>query len=196
MKIYSQNQEQPAILAACPATGHYLEIGAWNAFDKSNVRALYERGWSGVSVEPSPVPFAGLLEVYRDEPRVSLINAAVVLDTTAGAISMYVTADAVSTADPATYAKWKNYAKYDGEVLVPATSLEQIYSDHGPFDFVSIDSEGTSAELLYRLLELGKCPKCICVEHDERTTEILSKVTPMGYACIYVSGENLVLVKQ
>ena len=63
------------------------------------------------------------------------------------------------------------------------------------FDFVNIDTEGTSVEVLHRLFMLGKTPKCICVEHDERTTEAMAAATALGYACTYVNGENLVLVR-
>jgi hypothetical protein len=60
---------------------------------------------------------------------------------------------------------------------------------------VSIDTEGSSVPLMHRLLDLGKRPKCIVVEHDELTTEVLLRVTHLGYSCVYASGENLVLVQ-
>jgi FkbM family methyltransferase len=193
--VFSQNNEESYVLAACPETyGKCLEIGAWSPTVFSNSRALIEKGWSAVLVEPSPQPFAGLKAEYGEDPRITLINAAVTLDDVL-TVGMFITADAVSTTDVPTYEKWKDHVKYDGSMVVPAITLEKIYEQHGEFDFVSIDAEGVSTDILHRLIAMGKRPKAICVEHDERTIEILSAVTPLGYYCVYASGENLVLVR-
>lgn len=196
MERFSQNNEQDAILAACAGivNGRFLDVGAWNAKDKSNVRALYELGWSGVLVEPSPDPFAGLKAEYDGDPRIVLLNVAVGLDP--GPIGMYITADACSTSDPETYEKWRHIVNFTGTLIVQAVTLEEIYEQHGEFDMVSIDAEGVSVDLLHRLFDMGKHPRCIVVEHDGRTTEALSHATACRYACIMANGENLVLVRQ
>ena len=192
--MFSQNQEETAVLAACNGVGRFLDIGAWNAKDKSNTRALYERGWSGVLIEPSPEPFAGLQAEYDGDPRIKLLNVAVGLEP--GIIAMHVTADACSTSDTATFEKWQHIVNYTGVLQVQAITLEDVYDQHGPFDMVSIDAEGVSVDLLHRLFDLGHFPKCIVVEHDGRTTEALSHATECGYACTMANGENLVLVKR
>jgi FkbM family methyltransferase len=196
MTKYSQNNEQAAILAAYAGRepGKFLDIGAFHAKQLSNTRALFELGWSGVMVEPSPGPFAGLVEEYGQCDRIHLINAAVGFEP--GTIRMHLTDDAVSTADIGTFEKWKGQVAFkDGSHEVEAITLEQIHALHGPFDFVNLDAEGMSVDLLlYRVLN-GPPPRCICVEHDDRTTEILGAATSKGYTCTYASGENLVLVK-
>ena len=193
--VYSQNREQDAILSACTAAvGRFCDIGAWHAKDKSNTRALYELGWSGVLIEPSPEPFAGLKAEYGNDPRITLLNVAIGLES--GTLEMHITADAVSTSDTATYEKWKPYVNYTDTVQVPCLSINELLTSHGPFDMVSIDSEGTSVDLLHRLLELGWRPRCIVVEHDGRTTEALSHATECGYVAVMVNGENVVLVKK
>jgi FkbM family methyltransferase len=196
MQNYSQNHEQQHILAAfADAPGRFLDIGAWHAKDKSNTRALFELGWTGVLIEPSPEPFAGLEAAYADDlERVVLLNKAVGFEP--GERTMYVTADAVSTFDRKTYDKWRPHVAYSGRLKVQCITLEQIYAEYGSFDFVSIDAEGMSGDLMHRLFALGQFPRCICVEHDERTTELLSAATSNGYACTYANGENLVLVRQ
>ena len=194
--MYSQKDEERFILAACPGTsGRFLDIGSWNAIEMSNTRALFLLGWGGVMVEPSPVPFAGLKAEYGSVERVALINAAVVLDAGLTEIAMHVSDDAISTTEEANFQKWKKAARFDGKIMVPAITLERIYEEHGDFDFVSIDTEGTSVDLLHRLFAMEKRPKCIAVEHDERTTEVLAVATGLGYSCTYANGENLVLVR-
>lgn len=195
MKRYSQNNEQEAILKACPEpTGRLLDLGCWNAEDKSNTRALIERGWTGVLVEPSPQPFAGIQAFYAGHPGIVCIQAAVGFD--AGTLKMWMTPDATSTLDEATYKKWNGYVKYEGQIDVEVITLEQIFNQHGGFDMVSIDTEGSSVDLMHRMFELNHFPQCICVEHDGREGEILSKATKYSYACVYHSGENLVLVRR
>jgi FkbM family methyltransferase len=194
--MYSQNLEQVAILAAFKGwpTGKFLDIGAFHAKQLSNTRALFELGWSGVMVEPSPVPFAGLVEEYGTCDRIRLIHAAVGLNS--GILRMHVTADAVSTAVPEVYEHWKETGQYDPECIdVECVALDEIYALYGEFDFVNIDAEGMSADLLIHRVLHGPLPRCICVEHDNRAMEILTVATGLGYACTYTSGENLVLVK-
>ena len=192
---YSQNQEQAAILHAFEGrpAGKFLDIGAFHAKQLSNTRALFELGWSGVMVEPSPIPFAGLVEEYGQCERIKLINAAVGFEP--GTVAMYVSADAVSTFDKSIYDKWRDKTKFDGKKMVEVITLEQIYDEHGNFDFINIDTEGMSAELLLHRVLYGPLPRCLCVEHDERIGEIIVAATSKGYSCTYASGENLVLVK-
>jgi len=192
--MYSQNEEERFILAVLAANGRFLDIGAWNAVDKSNTRALYERGWTGVLVEPSPGPFANILAVYPPGNGVACINAAVVIEP--GSVDMWLTDDCCSTGDSKTWKKWRDIVDFrPNRVPIRGITLEDIYQQYGDFDFVSIDTEGTSVDLCFRLLELGRRPRCICVEHDDRQGELLSRVTGLGYVCTYASGENLVLVR-
>ncbi len=198
MKDYSQYGEQAAILQRFLGReydpgGRFLDIGAWNAKTFSNTRALYELGWSGVLIEPSPGPMLGLLEAYGSDDRITLIQAAV--DTTDGMIRMSVTDDAVSTSEPAEYEKWKGTAKFRGSVMVPKITLETIANSYGGFDFVSIDAEGISSRIFLYMLRLGHFPPCVCVEHEDRTTELLAAATAQGYKAVLVNSTNLVMVR-
>lgn len=195
MKDYSQYGEQAAILAALERVpredGHFLDIGSWHPETFSNVRALWENGWSGVCVEPSPGPMLSLLEAYGNEPRVELIQAAVAL--TRRLVPLQVTDDAVSTEDAVEYAKWNGTATYRGKVHVPSVTLEDLQNQFGGFQFINVDAEGQSADLFLRILELGWRPVCLCVEHDSRTTEILEKATAAGYKISLVNSTNVVV---
>jgi hypothetical protein len=62
--MYSQYNEEDLILAAFEVPSEaplFLDIGAWHPTIFSNTRALIERGWGGVIIEPSPGPFINLL---------------------------------------------------------------------------------------------------------------------------------------
>ncbi len=199
---YSQGNEEAAILAAFyergnPDTykeGRFLDIGAFHATQLSNTRALFEQGWSGVMMEPSPGPMNGLLAAYGNEPRITLIQAAVGIEP--GLLPMHISGDALSTSEAANYELWKDKGGFVGKMLVPVVTFEQISNQFGGFDFVSIDVEGNSVNLFLRALALGWEPRCFCVEHDNRLAELLTMATGKGYVATMTNSCNVVLVKK
>ena len=151
---YSQGDEERWILKHTPQEGRFLDIGAWQAKQFSNTRALYERGWSGVMVEPSPMPMHGLLEEYGNDPRIVLIQAAVGLDN--NFVRLAVTQDAVSTTQPSWERRWKEEGGFYGSMYVLTITLNDVFLKFGGgFDFVNIDTEGTSVECLKAMLAIG-----------------------------------------
>ncbi len=196
MTDYSQCREQPAILKAFEgcAPARFLDIGAWHPQTFSNVRALYEQGWSGLCIEPSPRPMLNLLAEYGDEPRITLVQAAAGIEP--GIIPLHISDDGVSTSSEAGYEQWKDRAHFRGTLMVPVVTLEQISARFGHFDFWSIDAEGLSADLFLRMLTLGYTPYCVCAEHDGRTTELLQAATHAGYKAVLVNGTNLIVSRR
>lgn len=189
---YSQGEEQQHILEHCPASGRFLDIGAWNARNLSNTRALYERGWSGVLVEPSPEPFIGLLKEYGEDERIDLVLGAVGKDVSM--TRFHASADALTTSSPQNFEKWRGVGGFYGRFWVQTVEIGFLVRNFGPFDFVSIDTEGSSVEIFRDLLECA-APQCICVEHDFRNVETLEMAKAKGYREVYFSGENQVFAK-
>jgi len=90
--MYSQNKEEQIILdyfdklskGATPprwiidgTKPTFLDLGSNDGQTFSNTRALVERGWRGVCVEPSPTAFAKLKELYKDSKDVYSYNFAI-----------------------------------------------------------------------------------------------------------------------
>src|ERR1700744_1319086 len=176
---YSQGEEQKHILAVAGAQGRFLDVGAFHATQLSNTRALYERGWSGGMVEPSPEPFLGLLRAYGNDPRVRLICGA--LGTSRAIAKFHATADALTTSSEESYARWREAGGFYGSFYAPVIALEELLCQFGDFDFVSIDTEGTSVGLFEEWLSRGRRPRCIWVEHDGRADECRSRAAAAGY---------------
>ncbi len=206
MNNYSQYGEQDAVLAAFgfdpDGHGHgpdkadcrFLDIGAYHPTDKSNTRALYELGWSGVMIEPAPGPMHALLKEYGNEPRITLIQAAVAHES--GIVPMWISDDAVSTTEDSQHEVWKDAGGYFGRLYVPTITLEQISNQFGGFDFINLDVEGRSVDLFVRACALGWEPRAWCVEHDNRLAELLSMATEKGYMATMTNGCNVALVKK
>ncbi len=173
---YSQYDEERAILdvfrvggKADLICGRFLDIGAYHPKVFSNTRALYEAGWSGVMFEPGPRQMLDLIAEYGNEPRITLVAAAVGLE--AGELN------------------------YQGTITVPVLTLERIFLRWGSFDFINLDAEGVSADLFMELMKSEARPRCICVEHDNRLTELADTATRKGYRVTLVNGTNAVFVR-
>lgn len=189
---YSQNSEEQYILEACAAieNGRALDIGAWDPLIFSNSRALIERGWSAVLVEPSPRPLEGLLREYGAKTNIRIVSACVGLEDALA--EMQISADAVSTVSEEVAGRWSKAGAYYGRMFVPQITLPRIFNQFGGFDFVNIDAEGGSAALFIELMNTEMLPQCVCVEHDSRYVEVGQAAARRGYTQTYVSQENCV----
>lgn len=195
--MYSQYEEEKYILEIChdatmrPSSGRFLDIGAWHPTDKSNTRALFELGWSGVMIEPSPGPMLNLLNEYANEPRITLVQAAVRVEP--GLMELHVTDDAVSTADRQQYETWAKVTKFRGTITVPALSVVDLFAHFGgDFEMVNIDTEGSSADVFKEMLRIGPRPRCVVVEHDSRFVELSQIAEAADYELVHENGTNRV----
>lgn len=130
---------------------------------------------------------------YGFDERFTLILGAVGLEP--GFTRICATDDALSTSDEASRKKWEEIGGFYGWLTTPTIALEQIANQFGGFDFVNIDVEGKSTDILLKMLALGWQPKCICVETDGRDQAILTAATPLHYHCTYGNQTNMVLVR-
>ena len=107
----------------------------------------------------------------------------------------HATRDLVSTVDPAHFAKWSGVANYVGRYVISVISAVELMR-MGPFDFINIDTEGTSASIGLFLLETmyeSDLPKVLCIEHDQRSMDLLRAGAARGYRQIFQNAENLIL---
>lgn len=194
--MFSQYDEEKYILEALKGIEpkdkwQFLDIGAWDPKTFSNTRAMVDLGWSGIFIEPSPGPSLNLIKEYGyNFSKFVVIQAAV--DLKDRLVPLHVTDDAVTTSGDAEYEKWKATAKFHGMVMVPSITLEEIANQFGGFDFVNFDAEGVSVDLFKRAMEIGWRPRCCCVEHDGRLTELLAGAP--AYNAVYTNETNVVLV--
>lgn len=192
---FSQYDEQQAIAGyfVHHKPGSFLDIGAWHPTCFSNTRSLYEAGWRGVMIDPSPLAMASLLEVYGYDERIVLVQAAV--SSEEGILTFQITADSTSTSEPDNYALWKRQTKYVGQCVVRTMTWPQINNWFGGHDFVNLDAEGISVDLFHAMIASGAKPLCVCVEHDGRLAELGAAATAIGYKMIYANGTNAVFAK-
>lgn len=194
---YSQGGEQEHILKACAtiSKGMFLDIGAYHPTDLSNTRALWELGWNGVLIEPSPRPMLSLIEEYGKDARTRLIAGLVVPGVEGGLLNLAVNDGPYSTTETRNFQRWFGKAEYRSNLLVPVIPLESILVAFGPFDFIDIDVEGGSSELFYRMLDLNVTPQCVCVEYDEHRAEIERRAEASGYKQVFSNAVNIIFAR-
>jgi FkbM family methyltransferase len=194
--MYSQGNEETYILAALKNyTGlkRFLDIGAWSPTTFSNTRALWETGWTGILVEPSPGPVRELVKEYGNRSNEMLVIAAA-MGVERGLLEMQISDDALSSSDPAHLELWKDKGGFIGTLHVPVLTLEDFfYQFSGEFGFISIDTEGTSVDLFKEALRIGVAPECWCVEHNGRHQEIDEACAAHNLNRIYGNAQNVVL---
>jgi FkbM family methyltransferase len=191
--MYSQDDEEKFILECFgEEKGYFLDIGAAGGIRFSNTRALVERGWRGIMVEPSPKQFLELFEVYKDNPEIVLLNAA--LACSASPEKFYFSPETVvNTINREVKEEWSRSFKYWSWFIftMPVTLFVGTMVKFN-VDFVSIDAEGESWAIAIELMNLGCRPKMFVVEHDHLQERGEAVFGSRGYKKIHTTGNNTI----
>lgn len=191
--MYSQNNEEEHILKhfAGKTDGRFLEIGAYDGKTFSNCFALNELGWTGVSIEPSPAAFIGLMKHYDGNNRVKLVNAAISYKE-AGLVEFADSrGDAISSTSAAHKERWSKYASFQQIYVNTITIGEVLHTFGEQYDFISLDVEGTNLEILKTIPIKVINPSLICIEHEDKIDQIMDHCK--GYSEVARNGENIIL---
>lgn len=194
---YTQNEEEKYIVDALKdiPNGRFLDIGAHDGKTFSSTRALVEKGWGGVYVEPAPDVLPSLRENSKEfGDRVTIIPCALGLER--GLLPFYSAGgDMIGSLSKAHAEKWSIFTTFQ-EIQVPVITLGDLEAKVGhQFDFVGIDVEGINWELFTQFDWSRWTPRCICVEYDHKRDAISQILQNHGYSIVYISAENIVAVR-
>ena len=147
---YSQGPEDlviGAIFSDMPK-GYLLDIGANDGVTLSNTRALVEKGWIGTFIEPDYEAFGKLAALYAGKPGMQLLNAAVDPD---GGIKPFNHSKDGGLCSSIEKTVWTPEYHIQEFHVVAVTGSDIVnFMPRGP-DFITIDIEGKSFEVLTRL---------------------------------------------
>lgn len=196
--MFSQNEEEKYILEYFgDHVGRFLDLGAYNGKTFSNTHALALKGWAGVCVEASSKPFSDLIQLYKDNPKIELVNAMVIADTEDKrflAEFWDAGGDAISTCDTQHRTKWENQRSYR-KVWMPPIYMSSIERRFGAsFDMINIDLEGINFDVFDGII--GWDFDLLCIEHDEDHHRIKQTKEICGLEEIYRNGENVILARK
>lgn len=205
--MYSQSAEEQAILNYFgDFKGTFLDCGSNDGVTFSNTRALAEREWCGVLVEPSPTAFRKLKQLYSGAKKGCFYLYEVALGNHNGPSTLHDSGTLLKTGDTSLVStlveeeKKRFQAVLSYEPVVVKTFRWKTFLNRcsiKKFDFVSIDCEGLDLDILIQM-DLTEV-KCLCIEHNghqqlkEAYTEYCAK---FGLnKIIYTSAENLIFAR-
>jgi FkbM family methyltransferase len=193
---YAQNFEDVILwrVLSDVENGFYVDVGAADPEEDSVTRAFYDRGWSGINVEPLDEYFQKLQQARSRDT-----NLKVALGREAGQRTLHAFAGTgLSTLDPLIGARHKAAGLQAHEVVVPVLTLGKVLEDCAPstIHFLKIDAEGSEKEVLEGMNLDRTRPWIIIVEATEPRSCVDSRdpwellVTSRGYSFAYFDGLN------
>lgn len=192
---YAQNREDVMLWRALQAVpqGFYVDVGANDPSDDSVTRAFYERGWSGINIEPLSSHMTAL---QRDRPRD--INLCVAAGATDGEVEIFDTpVRGWATASVSVAQLHQASGVTLTACTVPMRRLDSILAEFAPpaIHFLKIDVEGFEESVL-RGIDLTRWrPWVVVVEATVPTSDAVDThweplLTQAAYACVYFDGLN------
>jgi len=168
----------------------YIDIGAYHPYIFSNTAHFYEKGSSGINIEPNPVLFNEFIKVRKRD-----INLNVGIAEKNGELSYYI----MSAQTLNTFSEYEAKRLVDEEgqniekiLTIPVISLnyllENYLSNIWP-DFLSLDAEGLEDLIICNLGKSNNKPKVICIETisynthgiGEKNISIIQYLENIGY---------------
>ena len=189
--MYSQCQEEKHILEYFSnRIGTFADIGAYHPTVFSNTRRLVEMGWSGTMWEPDPNCFPHLENEYKDNPKIILHQKALITTQEPKVKWYHSRGDALSSTKEYNKIKWAKDGVVFDEMEVEAMYVGDV--DWTQFNFINIDTEGTSISLL-KSINFDKTD-LVCIEFDYVLDEVIAHCRRFGLInFIYSSGENMIM---
>ncbi len=185
--------------------GLYIDVGAQNPDKFSNTKWFYNRGWSGINVEPNPKTFY-LLNLKRPRD----INLNIGISDKHSFLTYYeYYPDALSTFSETEAVRYKKMGyKLVKKYNVQTDTLSNIFKKHvnKPIDFISVDTEGTELNVMKSNDWKKYRPKVICVEtsqhsllpdsNSQKKRVILGYLKLQKYHEYYSNNLNTIFVDQ
>lgn len=198
VRSYAQNFEDVLLWRALKdvTVGHYVDVGAGHPARNSVTKLFYDRGWTGVNVEPLPHLAT---ELSRARPRDTNVRAAV-SDTSATSIDLISIDlwDELSTIAPDRAQSLRDQGRDVTVIPVPVARLDDVLADTGWADlhFLKVDVEGAELDVL-RTLDLARTrPWIVLVEvvaggdENRSRTEISDHLLSNRYEHVWFDGLN------
>ena len=165
--------------------GFFLDVGSGHGTIGSNTKALEERGWKGICVDPFPTYMEG---------RTCVMEKVVVSHSAGQVVKFHTHSGLGGIAD--TLGKWKDEAQKSPAVELTTTTLAEVLARNNapPFiHFMSIDIEGAELDALkgipFDKYRFGS----MAIEHNEeepKRTDIINYLRQHGYERVHTYRQD------
>jgi FkbM family methyltransferase len=193
---YSQFQEDLILdsITGNKANGFYIDIGAFDPTDISNTKKFYERGWSGINVDP----IKSVIDKFNKvRPRDINLNVGI---ASADGFEMFheFNEKYLSTFSEEKISQIKR--KFPNAVLkesylIKTISLENLIRESNmEVDFLSIDVEGFELSVLNSNNWNLYRPKVVLIEVLSNKIEIFQILEANNYKCVFCNNYNAIFI--
>lgn len=177
--------------------GFFIDIGANDPLIFNNTKRFYDKGWSGINIEPNP-----LLYKRITEQRIRDINLNIGVGQINQKIPFYlISADTLSSfnKDDAE----RNCSNFNEKIInvitIPMVTLTEIiasYAKGRSIDILSIDVEGYEMEVIKGNDWTQYRPKLILIElgFNTDTFEIFTFLRENGYELVFRNHVNGIFI--
>lgn len=194
---YAQAYEDLVLAGILKGVGHgfYVDVGANHPVNDSVTKIFYDKGWSGLNIEPSAALHALLV---AERPRDT--NLALGLSSQAGRLAFrhYAEVDGHSTfsRDTKRHLQGLPSGAHYVDSEVPVSSLSAVLQAHRPtgdIHFLKVDVEGLELEVLLGNDWKRFRPWVLCIERNldaARQQAIVAFLSAHGYEPVFFDGIN------
>lgn len=183
------------LLLSQKQNGFYLDVGANDPNINNNTQRFYDRGWSGINIEPGIKPYQDLCAA---RPRDLNLNMGV--GSEKGTLTFYdiIGDTSISSFDRETAQKM---ATAFGRKIVPTpitvNPLRDIIAQHAPetaIDFLSVDAEGVDLDVLKSNDWEKYRPSIVMVEMNNEVVGITNFLNSKNYILVFNNQYNGIFV--
>jgi len=192
---YAQNHEDVLLWRALGHVpgGFYVDVGANHPSDDSVTRAFYERGWSGINIEPLAQHIA---QLRAERPRD--VNLQLAIGAQDGELELFDTSvRGLATASAEVAQMHARAGLTVVRLTVPMRRLDGVLAEYAARDvhFLKIDVEGLEADVLAGM-DFSRCrPWVLVVEATRPNSQTVEAsweplVLAAGYQRVFFDGLN------
>jgi len=197
LNSYSQYYEDLIldVIFAGKTKGFYIDVGANDPYIISNTKRFYDKGWSGINIEPNLLNYHNLCQ-YRERD----INLNIGLGDHEAMLIFYETdPHTLSTFSSKSLNEAKRNYKFTVilEKEVPVFPLSKIFSDHvgnRKVDFLSLDVEGYEREVIAGNNWNTNRPTIVMIEMNQGFKPIIETMEEVNYILIFSNTTNGIFI--
>ncbi len=200
-KTYAQNREDIILEGFFDdqETGFYVDVGANHPTMDSVTKLFYDKGWSGINLEPNKALYE-LLLIARPRD----INLQIGIADKAGELTIreYPDGHGLSTFSKEMQKSYEDNpsdftARYQ-DYKVKIITLNQLFSEQKvkTIDFMKVDVEGLEFEVLAGNDWKAFRPKVLCIEANHIDKDWRPLLKEHGYNLVFSDGLNNYYVAQ
>jgi len=186
--------------------GFYVDVGAYDPTRFSNTLRFYEKGWSGINIEPNVVQYNKFVRARSRD-----INLNIGVGSKNGALTYYqIIPTTLSTFSKQMADEYMNHGyTMEGKKKVPVLKLSDIFSKYAKnrfIHYISIDVEGYEVDVLKSNNWKKYRPLVICLEvhfshinivdDKKRELMIMNYLHSIGYLFFTKSDLNYFFINE